>query len=56
MPLTGLLRSVPVLDARLRGQHLIDAIGRARSDEYLVADEGRLTGVLYTEDVVKALR
>jgi Zn-dependent protease len=59
MPLAGLLRSAegtPALDAGLRGQALVDAIGRSRAEEYFVFDEGRLTGLLYTADVVRALR
>ncbi|WP_026931703.1 M50 family metallopeptidase [Glycomyces tenuis] len=59
MPLAGLLRSaggVPAIDAGLRGQALVDAIGRGRAEEYFVLDEGRLTGLLYTADVVRALR
>ncbi|THV33379.1 M50 family metallopeptidase [Glycomyces buryatensis] len=57
MPLDGLIRrGLPALDARLRGQALVDAIGRSGADEYYVIEEGRLTGLLYTSDVVKALR
>lgn len=59
MPLTGLLRSadaVHALDAGLRGQALVDAIGGTRAERYFVLDEGRLTGLLYTADVVRALR
>ncbi|RRR98696.1 M50 family metallopeptidase [Glycomyces terrestris] len=59
MPLSGLLRSarqIPGLDAGLKGQDLVDAIGRSGADRFFVVDEGRLTGLLYTADVVKALR
>lgn len=59
MPLAGLLRSadaVRAIDAGLRGQALIDAIGGAGAEQYFVLDEGRLTGLLYTADVVRALR
>lgn len=59
MPLAGLLRSaraVPAIEAGLRGQALVDAIGRTRAEEHFVVDEGRLTGLLYTADVVRALR
>ena len=59
MPLDGLLRSarsIPTLTAGLGGQELIDAIGRARAEAYFVVDRGRLTGLLYTADVVRALR
>jgi Zn-dependent protease/CBS domain-containing protein len=59
MPLDGLLRSaatVPGLSAALQGQALVDAIGRSGAERFLVVDEGRLTGLLYTADVVKALR
>lgn len=59
MPLAGLLRSasrIPVVAGELAGQSLLDAIGRARAEEYFVTEEGRLTGVLHASDVVKALR
>lgn len=59
MPLAGLLRSagqVPGLKSELTGQGLVDVIGRSRAEQYFVVDEGRLTGLLYTADVVKALR
>ncbi|MCH7231552.1 M50 family metallopeptidase [Glycomyces sp. L485] len=59
MPLDGLLRSagpIPGIEAGLRGQALVDAIGRSRAEEYFVVEEGRLTGLLYTADVVRALR
>ncbi|GAB3658365.1 zinc metalloprotease [Glycomyces tarimensis] len=59
MPLDGLLRSarvIPAIEAGLRGQALIDAIGHSGAEEYFVLDEGRLTGLLHTADVVKALR
>lgn len=59
MPLTGLLRSaggVPAIEAGLRGQALVDAMGRAGADTLFVVEEGRLTGLLYAADVVKALR
>ncbi|THV26131.1 M50 family metallopeptidase [Glycomyces paridis] len=59
MPLAGLLRSarqIPALQGALRGQDLVDAIGRSGAERYFVVDEGRLTGLLYTADVVKALR
>ncbi|MQM28767.1 M50 family metallopeptidase [Glycomyces albidus] len=59
MPLRGLLRSaekIPGLRADLRGQALVDAIGASGADRFFVVDEGRLTGLLYTADVVKALR
>ena len=59
MPLAGLLRSakqIPGLGAELKGQALVDAIGRSGAERFFVVDEGRLTGLLYTADVVKALR
>ncbi|WP_100444305.1 M50 family metallopeptidase [Glycomyces xiaoerkulensis] len=59
MPLDGLLRSagrIGRLEAPLRGQALVDAVGRGRAEQYFVLEEGRLTGLLYTADVVKALR
>ncbi|PRY56363.1 M50 family metallopeptidase [Glycomyces artemisiae] len=59
MPLAGLLRSaqqIPGLGAGLTGQALVDAIGKSGADRFFVVDEGRLTGLLYTADVVKALR
>lgn len=59
MPLTGLLRSaggVPAIEAGLRGQALVDAIGRTGADAVFVIEEGRLTGLLYAADVVRALR
>lgn len=59
MPLQGLLRSaerIPALPAALKGQALVDAIGGSGAERFLVLDEGRLTGLLYTSDVVKALR
>ncbi|GAB3234157.1 site-2 protease family protein [Glycomyces halotolerans] len=59
MPLSGLLRSarsIPGIEAGLGGQALVDAIGRSRAEQYFIVTEGRLTGLLYTADVVKALR
>lgn len=59
MPLAGLLRStaqIPGLGAELKGQALVDVIGKSGADRFFVVDEGRLTGLLYTADVVKALR
>ncbi|MCC3763022.1 site-2 protease family protein [Glycomyces sp. TRM65418] len=59
MPLAGLLRSatsIPGIEADLKGQALVDAIGRTGAERFFVVDEGRLTGLLYTADVVKALR
>lgn len=59
MPLDGLLRSarsIRTVQAGVGGQDLIDLIGATRAEEYFVFDEGRLTGLLYTSDVVKALR
>ena len=59
MPLAGLLRTtdqVPGIKAELKGQALVDVIGRSGAERFFVVDEGRLTGLLYTADVVKALR
>ena len=59
MPLAGLLRSaatIPGLGAELKGQALVDVIGKSGAERFFVVDEGRLTGLLYTADVVKALR
>ncbi|WP_205327501.1 M50 family metallopeptidase [Glycomyces sp. YM15] len=59
MPLAGLLRAaaqVPGLKADLKGQALVDVIGKSGAERFFVVDEGRLTGLLYTADVVKALR
>ncbi len=59
MPLAGLLRSaatIPGLKAELKGQALVDVIGKSGAERFFVVDEGRLTGLLYTADVVKALR
>ncbi|SDD09319.1 M50 family metallopeptidase [Glycomyces harbinensis] len=59
MPLSGLLKSaeqIPGIGAELKGQALVDAIGKSGAERFFVVDEGRLTGLLYTADVVKALR
>jgi len=59
MPLAGLLRSakqIPGIGAELKGQALVDVIGKSGAERFFVVDEGRLTGLLYTADVVKALR
>ncbi|WP_030155898.1 site-2 protease family protein [Glycomyces sp. NRRL B-16210] len=57
MPLSGLVRGrIAQIPADLRGQALIDAIGRVGADYFLLGDERHPTGLLYTADVVKALR
>jgi Zn-dependent protease len=59
MPLAGLLKSarqIPGIGPGLKGQALVDVIGASGAERFLVVDEGRVTGLLYTADVVKALR
>lgn len=50
------LRPGDVLDARLSGQPLLDALHRVPAPEYVVMDGGRLVGVLRAADVLTVLR
>jgi len=45
-----------ILDARLSGEALMDALRREPAPEYVVLDAGRLVGVLRTADVAAVLR
>ncbi|MFC3494143.1 M50 family metallopeptidase [Glycomyces rhizosphaerae] len=59
MPLAGLLRSagqIPGIETGLKGQALVDVIGKSGAERFFIVDEGRPTGLLYTADVIEALR